>query len=176
VLVASPLDPSATSFPVQAAFVPWLGDVISQRLGGDAGVVLEAVPGAPMPALPSGATLERADTASVAAAGASVPAEPGVYYVRRGASRVGALVVNAEGEESMLERLSTRDLRERFRAEDVRTVTTGDALASRVYGTAGGRPLVVPLLLLAAALLIAEGMLARQGTGAAAAIRRARAA
>src|SRR5690348_6115585 len=54
VIVGSPLVPDATTLPVRAAFVPWLGDVLSQRLAENAGPTIDAAPGAPVPR-PSGA-------------------------------------------------------------------------------------------------------------------------
>ena len=45
VLVASPLAPPATTFPLHASFVPWLDDMLSQRLSGEGGVPREVAPG-----------------------------------------------------------------------------------------------------------------------------------
>ncbi|MEP6990980.1 MAG: BatA and WFA domain-containing protein, partial [bacterium] len=63
VLVASRLDPATTSFPLRAAFVPWVADVLGRRLGappGDAGAPIAATPGA-LVHLPAGAdAIERA--------------------------------------------------------------------------------------------------------------------
>ncbi|MDQ6830752.1 MAG: BatA domain-containing protein, partial [Gemmatimonadota bacterium] len=46
VLIASPLTPDATTLPVRAGFVPWLSDVLSQRLSAESGTVMQTVPGA----------------------------------------------------------------------------------------------------------------------------------
>ena len=45
VLVASPLAPPATTFPLHASFVPWLDDMLSQRLSGEGGIPREVAPG-----------------------------------------------------------------------------------------------------------------------------------
>jgi len=49
VLIGSPLTPEASSLPVSAAFLPWLSDVVTQRLSGEAGQVVYATPQSTMP-------------------------------------------------------------------------------------------------------------------------------
>ncbi len=46
VLIGSPLDPAATSLPMNAQFLPWLADVIAQRLTSGVSATIEAAPGA----------------------------------------------------------------------------------------------------------------------------------
>ena len=41
-VIASPLDPAATTLPVRAAFVPWLANVLTERLVGEPGGVIVA--------------------------------------------------------------------------------------------------------------------------------------
>jgi Aerotolerance regulator N-terminal len=157
VVIGSPLDPMATDLPLRAAFVPWLGDVVAQRLAGSATAVFSAVPGGPI-RLPSGVDgIEGSDGQVQSAAGnAAAPARPGVYFLRRGAERVGALVVNIEPEESDLTRLTVSALRERVRAPGA-VVTQDPAEWSRALFDVGARrPLQLPLILLALALLAAE--------------------
>src|SRR5205823_5298617 len=48
VIIASPLQPEASTFPVRASFVPWLADVLTERLVGEPGQVLTATPGTPL--------------------------------------------------------------------------------------------------------------------------------
>ena len=45
VIVGSAIDPAASALPVRAGFVPWLFDLVSQRLAGEPAVVIEAHPG-----------------------------------------------------------------------------------------------------------------------------------
>src|SRR5581483_11180890 len=45
VIVASPLVPEATNLPIRANFVPWLGSVLTSRLVGEPGQVIDASPG-----------------------------------------------------------------------------------------------------------------------------------
>ncbi|HET7458737.1 MAG TPA: BatA domain-containing protein [Gemmatimonadaceae bacterium] len=170
-IVASPLVPEATSLPVRAAFVPLLAELATQRLGGAAGPLLSAAPGASV-VVPAGV-----DALQGAASGAprlplapgptTAPSRPGVYFLLRGAERAGALVVNAEAEESVLGRLSSSEMGSRIGARDVRVVAAGDRSAwpAAVFASSTRRPLVTPLLLAALALLIAETALTRAGGG-----------
>jgi hypothetical protein len=161
VLVASPLDPAATSLPIRAAFVPWLTDVLTQRLGGAEGTVLAAAPLARV-ARPAWAdVLERPDGTRLSLGGAlmEAPARPGVYFLLHGTERAGALVVDPEAEESNLERLSERDLRARVKAEDVRVAHTAERWASAVFSSAVRHPLVGAFLAAALLALLAETLL-----------------
>lgn len=164
VVVASPLDPAATDLPIRAGFVPWLGDVVAQRLAGEATAVIEATPGAPV-RLPSVADgLEAVDGQVTPLDEATrAPTRPGVYYVRRGADRIGALVVNPEPDEGNMERLALAALRDRVRARDA-LVTDDEAHWRRsLFDVGSRRPLQLPMLLLALAFLAAETFLVRRG-------------
>jgi len=96
VLVASPLEPDATTLPVRASFVPWLADVLAQRLGGpgggSAGQVVRAAPGARVAPPPGVDSLATADgrRLGAATAGLSAPAQPGVYFWLRKGVRAGS--------------------------------------------------------------------------------------
>ena len=168
VLVASPLEPGATSLPLRAAFVPWLGDVVSQRLSGEPMVLRSAAPGAQLSLPPS-------VTAWVPAAGGTMssvvdgslraPAEPGVYYLMRGAARIGALVVDPEPEESVLQRLSPAILRARLGARRAEVTNDRARLVSAAFDPAAGRSLASPLLAAALLVLVAEGWVSRRGGG-----------
>ncbi|MGQ0647899.1 MAG: BatA domain-containing protein [Gemmatimonadaceae bacterium] len=163
VLIGSPLEPSATDLPVRAGFVPWLGDMIAQQLAGDATAVFHAAPGGQV-RLPSGVdAIESGDGQRQNAAGVSTaPLRPGVYFLRRGEDRVGALVVNPEPEESDLRRLEIAALRDRIQGRDA-VVTSDEATWRRsLYAAGSQRPLQVPLIVLALALLAAETFVVRR--------------
>lgn len=164
VIVASPLDQTATDLPLRAAFVPWLGDAIAQRLAGEATAVMQSAPGAPV-RFPLGADgLEGGDAQVTPLSDRSnAPSRPGVYFVRRGAVRIGALVVNPEAEESDLTRIPLALLRDRLRSRDA--VVTADAAAWKrsLFDVGSRRPLQLPIILLALALLIAETVVVRRG-------------
>ena len=166
VLVGSPIDPQATSFPVRASFLPWLATVLTERLPGEAGGVVSSAPGARL-ARPSWADeLEPPDGARLALADSfDVPARAGTYFFVRGGRRVGALVVNPESQESVLDRWSGTELAERLRGERVQVVADRAALAALAFRGASRRSLIAPLLFAALALLAVEAALVRAGTG-----------
>lgn len=164
VLLGSTLDPTATTFPLRANFLPWFGDVLAQRLAGDATLVVAAAPSLSV-TVPAGADALEGDdgqTAPLSARTFPAPARQGVYFLRQGASRVGAIVVNPEPEESDLRRLSPGDLRDRIRARES-VVATDDAVWKRaVFDVGSRRPLQPSLLLLALACMAAELLFVRR--------------
>lgn len=166
VLVASPLDPSATSFPVRASFVPWLDAMLSQRLGSSAGgVILHAVPGATLPRPDWADELEGSDGTRRALVGATIalPSVSGVYFLRRGGARAGAIVADAEPRESDLRRLSPAALSARFKVTGgARMYTDRSAWTNAVFAGNGSRSVLAPLLVLALIALIMESVLARR--------------
>jgi len=166
VLVASPLDAQATTLPIRAAFVPWLADVVTQRLAADPGTVVGAAPGALVPRPPAADALEPAGSAEripISEDRFAAPSRAGVYFYVRGTRRAGALVVNPESEESLLARLDRRELTRRI--EGARTTAFADAAAWRdaLFSTAARRPLLLPFLLAALAALVVESLLTRGG-------------
>ena len=161
VLVASPLAPPATTFPLHASFVPWLDDMLSQRLSGEGGVPREVAPGEQV-ARPAGAdALELPEGGQITLSGErfAAPSRPGAYFYVRGTTRVGALVVNPEPAESDLARLTPQALATRLgpRATNVFTDTT--PLARAVLTAAPQLPLLAPLLLIAALTLLVETLI-----------------
>ncbi len=177
VLVASPLDPGATTLPVRAAFVPWFADLLTERLGagGDGGArVLDASPGAALPRPAWVASLELPSGAAQPVSGASLtaPTETGVFFLRSAdGARAGALVVNGEASESDLRRLSPSELGARLQGTrpggpgGARAAVYDDAVrwADGVFDAAAGRPLAAPFLLAALALLAVEALVVRGG-------------
>jgi hypothetical protein len=169
VLVASPIDPSATNFPVRASFVPWLGDIFSQRLSAEPGAVSNATPGSAV-ARPAGAdALElaadsaRSSTLPLHDDSLAAPERAGVYFFMRGGERAGALVVNSQPAESQLRRLELATLASRVRADDVRAFDRSGELEAGVFASAPQRPIVFPLLILALAALLTESVVAGGG-------------
>jgi hypothetical protein len=166
VIIASPLDPTATDLPVRAGFLPWLAEAASQRLAGDAGVVLFAAPGARVRAPAGIQTVDDVAGQAVPIASGEIvaPDRAGVYFLRRAGTKAGAVVVNSEPDESSLARLATPALRARFDGRDVTVSADGERWARDAYTGSARRPLSTPLLILAALVLIAEAIIAR-GTG-----------
>ncbi|MDQ2665673.1 MAG: BatA and WFA domain-containing protein [Gemmatimonadota bacterium] len=166
VLLASRLEPSATTLPLRAAFVPWLADVIGLRLAaptGDAGTPILTTPGATL-RLPEGAdAIENSSGVRRAVSGnqAAAPAERGVWFILRGARRIGAIAVNAPPAESELARLSGDLLAARLGGPRSRAATSGGAWVRDTFAAGTRRPIVAPLLILALLLIAAEAIAVR---------------
>lgn len=167
VLLGSPLVPAATTLPLRASFVPWLGDVLAERLATEPGVLVPAAPGAAVrvPGWITGWEGPEGGQQLLDGGVLSAPAAPGVYFLLRGPERAGALVVNPEPEESVLDRLSPSALRSRLAGRAVETTTNRDRVAAAAFDPSGGRSLVTPLLLGALLALAAEGWVSRRGAG-----------
>ena len=161
VLVASPLAPPATTFPLHASFVPWLDDMLSQRLSGEGGIPREIAPGQHI-ARPAGVdALELPEGGATTLSGDSLtaPARAGAYFYLRGTTRVGALVINAEPSESELARLTPPALAVKLGTRAANVLTDSTARTARVRTAAPQRPLVAPLLLIAAITLLVETLI-----------------
>jgi hypothetical protein len=168
VLLASPLDPEATDLPLRAAFVPWILDALSRRLGDD-GTLITATPGQHLVdrTLVNASALERPDGSLVPLSGErlTVPNESGVYFVRRQAARVGAIVVNAEADESDVRVEAGANVGESFRARVSGPRVGVDSLPTtwrqHVLDQAAGRSLLGLLLAVALIALLAEAWFSR---------------
>ncbi|CAN5576352.1 hypothetical protein BH09GEM1_BH09GEM1_44350 [soil metagenome] len=173
VLMGSRIDPSATTLPLRAVFVPWLADMVGLRLGapaGDAGVPLQAVPGASIK-LPEGAdALESSSGTRRAVSGtdAVAPAERGVWFILKGARRVGAIAVNAPPVESQLARLPAEELAARLGTSRSHAAQSAGAWVRDTFAAGTRRPIITPLLILALLLIVAEAIAVRTTRSAAA--------
>ncbi|MEO7084770.1 MAG: BatA and WFA domain-containing protein [Gemmatimonadaceae bacterium] len=157
VLIGSPLVPEATNLPVRAAFVPWLGGILTERLVGEPGQAIDADPGAHLPRPRWADAIEGSDgRRTPLGESLDVPSRAGTYFLTRGDRRVGAVVVNPPAEESILDRYTAAELKSRIRTE--RTVVAPDAASwsSLAFRAAARRSLVEPALLLALMLLVVE--------------------
>lgn len=168
VLLASPIDPDATDLPLRASFVPWLLDALSRRLG-DEGRVIYATPGQQLVDrdFASATALERPDGTLVPLSGdrLTIPGESGVYFLRRQAARVGALVVNPEPEESDTRSEVASGVGNGFRARvhgaTIVMDTVPDAWRKHTLDQAAGRSLLAPLVALALLALLLEAWFSR---------------
>lgn len=166
VLLGSPIDPAATNLPLRAAFLPWLADVLGQRLGaprGDAGVPRSAAPGAPV-TVPAGVDAIESESGarrSVSGDRATAPAERGVWFLLRDGRRAGALVVEAPERESDLTRWSANRLADRLGGSRAHGVTDPDDLARATFAVGSSHPVTTPLLVLAFLLLALEAAAVR---------------
>ncbi|WP_310571353.1 BatA domain-containing protein [Gemmatimonas sp.] len=169
VLIGSPLEPDATELPLRAAFVPWVLEALSRRLGED-GRLIEAVPGEHIAGLRGVTGLEGPDGKVVGTNSdrLTVPNVAGVYYLRRQSARIGALVVNPEPEESDVVGMgqgaadsAVAEMRTHIAGRDVTPATSVSAWRTLVFDRAAGHGLLLPLVALALAALLAESWLAR---------------
>jgi hypothetical protein len=159
-IVASPLDPAATSFPVRAAFVPWLAGILTEHLVGEPGGVVTATPGQQL-ARPRWADAIEDLSGARSALGDDLqaPGHAGTYFLERSGRRVGALVVNPEASESVLDRVTADDVGRRIHARQVLSAADRPQLASLSFRSASRRFVGEPILLAALALLVVEGLL-----------------
>ncbi len=168
VLVGSPLEPEATDLPLRAPFVPWLLDALARRLGQD-GAVVFAAPGQQLATADGASALERPDGTLVPLTGErfTVPGSPGVYFFRRQAVRSGALVVNAEPEESDVgdgrgqnaAGLDPSRWVAPINGESVIGMRDASQWRRTVFEQASGQALLLPLVALALAALLLEAWL-----------------
>ena len=166
VLVGSALDTASTSFPAAATFVPWLGRTIGERLSAVGGASIAAVPGARVAVPARVDSVENPDGARAAVHDTlALPQHAGVYFWIRAGVRSGAVVVNGEAEESVLQRMDEDALRKRLNVAGP-NAHDGPAIARAAFGRAARRPLGSILLWLALALLVAEALVAGRFSGA----------
>jgi hypothetical protein len=167
VLVASPMEPDATTFPVSASFLPWLGDVLSARLHAEPGTVRLAAPGDRVPRPGGVDALESVGGARTAIDGASfeAPAAAGTYFFNQSTRRVGALVVNPEVTESQLARWTSAELAGRIASSgrEPRVARDREDFSALVFSGAARRSLVLPLLTALVLVLGAETLAATAG-------------
>jgi hypothetical protein len=164
VLIASPLTPDATTFPVGAAFVPWLAQVMGDRLSGDPGRAIAAAPLQPLPWPAWADALEGADAPAASTGEFRAPPRAGTWFFTRDGRRVGSLVVNPEERESTLDRWSAADFA-RLLGVHARVVTDDDRFERSMFDASTRGPVVVPLLAALLLVLVAEGAVASRGAG-----------
>lgn len=170
VVIASPLEPGATDLPIRAAFVPWLAHVLTERLAGSGAGAVHAVPGGSFrpPAEADSLSLGAERRIPLAGETLTAPSQPGVYFFTRRGAAVGALVVNVEENESLLDRLQSDELAARITGTRVRSAPLSQASPALAFVGGGTRPLTGPVLLLVLVLLGTEAFVtALRGRGAA---------
>ncbi len=159
VVVASPLSPDATNFPVRASFVPWLGSMLTERLVGDPGQAIAASPGARLPRPRWADAIEGSDGQRAPLGELlEVPTRAGVYFLSRGDRRVGAVIVNAPPTESTLDRYSADELRRRIHSARTLSADNPSRWTSMAFRAAARRSLIEPALLFALLMLVIEAL------------------
>ena len=165
VLIASPITPDATSLPVAASFLPWLGDVLTSRLHADPGGVRPAAPGDRVTRPVGVDAIENAagGRTTLSSAIFDAPVAAGTYFFIQGARRVGALVVNPEVAESRLERWPVPELTQHIVSINGRSARDRDEWVRLSFTGAARRSLVLPLLVGVLLVLGAETLVATTG-------------
>jgi hypothetical protein len=133
--------------------------VLTEQLVGEPGGVVTAEPGQQLPrprwadAVETSAGVRNSleDTLSA-------PSQPGAYFLDRAGRRVGALVVNADPRESILDRSSAADISRHINARRVLLSGTASEFASMSFRSAARRSIAEPLLGVALALLVLEAL------------------
>ncbi|AMW05224.1 BatA domain-containing protein [Gemmatimonas phototrophica] len=163
VLMGSPIEPEATDLPLDASFVPWVLEALARRLGDD-GRLLEVTPGQVVTGMRDVTALERPDGSLLSVSGdrLTVPGQAGVYFLRRQAARIGALVVNGEPSESDAAGLGADTanapalLAGLVSGRDVSATASSAGWKEAVFSRAAGQALLIPFLALALLALLAE--------------------
>ncbi|OYV67076.1 MAG: hypothetical protein B7Z72_10230, partial [Gemmatimonadetes bacterium 21-71-4] len=162
VLVASPLAPQATTFPVSAGFVPWLADVMANRLVGDPGRALPAAPGQLLPWPAWADAIEGGAAAGTPGGDFTAPEQAGTYFFTRNQRRVGALVVNPEPGESVLDRWNSSGFAQLLGRGA--SVSSHDAhFSASLFDVSARRSLAVPLLVALLVALAFEAVVTARG-------------
>ncbi|HEX6941047.1 MAG TPA: BatA domain-containing protein [Longimicrobiales bacterium] len=164
-LVGSSLDEQATTLPTSVGLLPLLDRLIAVWAADAAGSTT-ADPGAALP-LPAAATaVERPDGTRESVPGGTryrVPGEPGVYRILAGDRTIGAFAVNPPPSESDLARADEDALEAAFPGWDIDLVDDAADWSDAVFRQRLGREVWRPLLLLALAVLLIEGLIAAGG-------------
>jgi hypothetical protein len=164
VVLASPITPDATNFPIRAAFITWLAEMLTERLVGEPGQVIEATPSERISRPRWADAMEAASGARVALGeDLEAPAQAGVYFLERAGRRVGALVVDPDQNESVLDRTTAKDITSRIKARNTLSTTDRAAWTTMAFRSAARRPIAVPLLLTALVLLAIEAAMVGRG-------------
>ena len=160
VLLGSRLEPDWTDLPLASAFVPLLDGLVNRTVRGEA-IRVDGSPGESL-ALPDRAERVRQGSREwrVEGGGRFVPPERGVYAFIAGADTIGVAAVNLDPRESDLARARDRDVRSLWEGARFAVPEVAAGLAFTGAARATLRP---PLLWLAAALVVAELLLAGFG-------------
>jgi hypothetical protein len=163
VLLASPLEPDATSLPVSVSMVPLLEWMTS--LGAEPTTARGVEAGQPI-RTPSGATHVQAPDGTLHPVDGTHAfpdtRQTGIYTLLRGDSVLQHIAVSAPVRESALARLTTAEIRTRA-GQGARVADDAGSWRSSIFVSSQGPELWWPLLAAALALLLLEGWMAAPG-------------
>jgi hypothetical protein len=168
VLLASPFTLEASTLPTSPALFPLL-DLLLGAWSTAPAPSLESTPGAPI-ALPAGArvVLHPDGSRDSLQQGESLraPPEPGLYRVLGDNAELGVFVINAAPQETPLEYVAGRRLRDVFPNWSLETANQPDEWLRDIYHERLGREFWWPLLIALLLLLITESLAAAAGRAA----------
>lgn len=157
VLLGSRLDPAWTTFPLSAAFMPFMDQLVNRIARGQP-MLIEAAPGDPVlvPDLATGVARSELRW-RVEGGGVFRPPAPGIYYILAGRDTVGGVAVNLDRRESMLAPATSAAVTGLWPGARVVSLA---ASAGAAFAGAGRASLVGPLLWLTLVLGLIEVALA----------------
>lgn len=157
VLLGSRLDPAWTGLPVSAAFMPFMDALLNRVARGEI-TLTGGFPQDPV-SLPDQVTEVRMGDRRWAAEGGAPfrPAEPGIHFLLAGQDTVGALAVNFDPRESLLDRASDDAVEDLWEGA---TIVSPEEGPSRAFSLGIRSDLRGPLLWGAFLLGLAELLLA----------------
>jgi len=167
VLLGSRLEESWSDLPLRPGFVPALDHLLNRTLRGDM-AALEAAPGTPV-RLPERVTaIARHGARRPVEPGSvlSAPLDPGAYFLLAGSDTVGALSVQVDPRESILEQATRGELAEALGREV--DVVEADRYARGPFGAATRAEAAAPLLIIALLAVLCETLIAWRLRGTAA--------
>lgn len=165
-LLASPLEPDATSLPLTAEMLPLVEWMVS-GWAPEGGTASGRRAGTPLP-VPERATAVREPGGTLLGVDGTEPVRstgrPGIYEVLGGDSVLTRIAVNPPARESLLDRLEPDGLTARI-APPLQTESDPEAWPRRVFLRRRGLEVWRPLLVAALLVLAGESVLAAGGPG-----------
>ena len=165
-LLATPLDPSWSTLPIEAEMIPLLEWMVSRWARGGGGADAR-VAGDPLPLPISATAVDRPDGSRHAVEGARLfreTAESGLYRIMSEDQLVGQVAVNPPIEESDLTPVSRRDV-EQLLGADVHRVDEAEDWSRSVFRARQGAEPWKPLLVIILLILMLESWFAAAGPG-----------
>jgi hypothetical protein len=160
ILLGSRLEPDWTALPLSAEFVPFVDFLANRAIRGEL-AILDVPPGDPI-LLPDAATavVREGQVRPVEGGGSFRSRETGLHFILAGRDTIGAVAVNPDPRESVLERSSDGEIRRLWPGARIAPL---ERAASVAFAAGGRADLRGFFLVLAAALALADAALAGLG-------------
>jgi len=160
ILLGSRLEPDWTALPLSAEFVPFVDFLANRAIRGEL-AILDVPPGDPI-LLPDAATavVREGQVRPVEGGGSFRSRETGLHFILAGRDTIGAVAVNPDPRESVLERSGDGEIRRLWPGARIAPLERATSVAFAAGGRADLRGF---FLVLAAALALADAALAGLG-------------